>query len=220
MTGTIDSTGGGAAALMAPDDAHLREVCVKSDEVYRGHFLEVRRDQVRMPDGSLTGREYIVHPGAVMIVPIMDDGSVVVERQYRYPMHRSFLEFPAGKIDKGEPPWECGIRELAEETGYHAAEWARACVVNNAIAYSTEGIEIWFARGLYAGPQRLDKGELLDVSTSTLEEMEALAGRGELTDVKTLVGLMWLRKWRQGEWPLDWKPTPPATHATPPATRT
>ncbi|CAN5599685.1 NUDIX hydrolase [soil metagenome] len=197
-----------ATALLAADDAHLREVCVESKEVYRGHFLEVRRDMVELPDGKITSREYIVHPGAVMIVPILADGSLVVERQYRYPLHRAFLEFPAGKIDKGEPPWECGIRELAEETGYHATEWARACVINNAIAYSTEGIEIWFARGLTAGAQGLDSGEFLDVSTSTLEEMEGMAGRGELTDVKTLVGLMWLRKWREGSWNLDWRPAP------------
>lgn len=191
-----------------PADAHLRETCVTSREVYRGHFLEVRRDEVRLPDGTLTGREYIVHPGAVMIVPILDDGRLVVERQYRYPLHRAFLEFPAGKIDRGEPPWECGIRELAEETGYHAAEWARACVVHNAIAYSTEGIEIWFARGLRAGLQHLDRGELLDVTTITLEEMEEMAARGDLTDVKTLVGLMWLRRWREGQWALQWRPAP------------
>ncbi len=95
-----------------------------------------------------------MHPGAVMVVPLLDDGRLVMERQYRYPMARVLLEFPAGKIDPGESPFACALRELAEETGYRAREWARAGVLHNAVAYSTEGIEIWFARGLSAGARR------------------------------------------------------------------
>ena len=89
-----------------------------------------------------------------MIVALADDGRLVVERQYRYPMARVMLEFPAGKLDAGEPPLACAVRELAEETGYRAAEWARAGILHNAIAYSTEGIEVWFARGLVPGEAR------------------------------------------------------------------
>lgn len=195
-------------ATSPTDDRHLREDCVDSTQVYRGHFLDVRRDTVRLPDGSEAAREYIVHPGAVMIVPLLDDGRLVVERQFRYPLHRAFIEFPAGKLDAGEPVLHCAVRELAEETGYRAREWARAGVLHNAIAYSDEGIEIWFARGLVAGERHLDAGEFLDVSTITLEELEAMAASGELTDAKTLIGMLWLTHWRAGRWVLQWQPAP------------
>ncbi len=188
----------------SPVDAHLREEFVESQQVYRGRFLDVRRDEVRLPDGSTAHREYIVHPGAVMIVPILDDGRLIVERQYRYPVARVMLEFPAGKLEFGEPPLECAMRELAEETGYRATEWARAGILHNAIAYSTEGIEIWFARGLSLGARALDVGEFVDVDTTTLESMEEAAQQGALTDVKTLVGLLWLRHWREGRWSVSW----------------
>ena len=139
-----------------------------------------------------------------MIVPLLDDGRLVVERQYRYPVAQVMLEFPAGKLEAGEAPLTCAIRELAEETGYRATEWARAGITHNAIAYSTEGIEIWFARGLSIGAAQLDDGEFLDVAIATLEELEDAARLGTLTDVKTLVGLLWLRHWRDGRWGLNW----------------
>ncbi len=190
------------------DDAHLRETTLASEQVFRGRLLDVRRDTVRLPDGREAGREYIVHPGAVVVVPLLDDGRLVVERQWRHPMGRAMVEFPAGKLDAAEPPLACGVRELAEETGYRAAEWARAGVLHNAIAYSNEHIEIWFARGLTAGAQQLDAGEFLDVVTMTADEMLALAAGGGLTDAKTMVGLLWLQNWRAGRWNLIWRPAP------------
>ncbi len=206
------------AALDAQADRHLQEVGVRAERVFAGRLLDVRRDVVRLPDGSEATREYIVHPGAVMVVPVLDDGRLVVVRQYRYPVGRAMLEFPAGKIDAGEPPFECAVRELAEETGYRAAEWARAGVLHNAIAYSTEGIEIWFARGLSAGAAHLDDGEFVDTETLTAAELDRLAGSGELTDAKTLIGLLWLRRalgagrdeghGTLAAWPLNWQPAP------------
>jgi len=187
-------------------DAHLREECLESTPVYSGNFLQVRRDRIRLPDGGESTREYIVHPGAVMIVPLLDDGRLVLERQYRYPLARMMLEFPAGKLDAGEPPLRCAQRELLEETGYSAREWAHAGVLHNAIAYSNEGIEIFFARGLSQGERRLDEGEFLDVVTYTQQELEALAGAGALTDAKSLIALLWLSRWRAGEWVLNWQP--------------
>ena len=192
----------------AGDDAHLREETLVSEQAYRGAFLDVRRDQARLPDGATAQREYIVHPGAVMVVPLLDDGRLVIERQWRYPLARVMVEFPAGKLDAGEPPLQCGIRELIEETGYRAAEWARAGLLHNAIAYSTEGIEVWFARGLTLGERQLDSGEFLEVSSASLEELDDMARRGELTDAKTLIGMTWLHNWRAGRWPLEWHAAP------------
>lgn len=196
------------APVDAGADPGLRETGVSGMQVYRGHLLDVRRDEVRLPDGTMAAREYVVHPGAVMVVALLDDGRLVVERQWRYALGRTMLEFPAGKLDAGESPFACAVRELAEETGYQAREWARAGILHNAIAYSTEGIEVWFARGLAPGPQRLDAGEFLEVAAASEDELGALAASGELTDAKTLVGLLWLARWREGRWRLEWRAVP------------
>jgi ADP-ribose pyrophosphatase len=187
---------------------HLRETTLDSEQVWKGRLLDVRRDRVSLPDGSTGHREYIVHPGAVMVVAMFDDGRLIVERQWRHPIGKALLEFPAGKLEAGEPVISCAVRELFEETGYRAAEWARAGITHNAIAYATEGIEIWFARGLSAGERQLDAGEFLDVLEASAEELEAAARDGELTDAKTLIGLFWLRQWREGRWPLEWRAAP------------
>ena len=194
----------GLAFDVQDDTAHLRETCIEARPAWRGSFLDVRSDRVALPDGSETYREYIVHPGAVMIVPLLDENRVVVERQWRYPMGRAMLEFPAGKLEPGEPVLDCAVRELIEETGYRAAEWARAGILHNAIGYSDEGIEIWFARGLTLGERSLDAGEFLDILEASVDELDAAARDGIITDAKTLIGLLWLARWRGGQWPLRW----------------
>ncbi len=183
-----------------PDDAHLREETVSRETVFEGRLLHVRRDRIRLPDGAEGTREFIVHPGAVMIVPLLDDGRLVMERQWRYPLGRVMLEFPAGKLEAGEPTLACAQRELLEETGYRADEWALAGVLHNAIAYSNEHIEIWFARGLTAGPRQLDAGEFLDLQWVEEAELDRLCASGAVTDAKTLIGLQWLQNWRAGRW--------------------
>lgn len=186
--------------------AHLREQRIDSATVYQGHFLHVWRDTVQLPDGSQAVREYIRHPGAVMVIPLLDDGRVVVERQYRYPLQRALIEFPAGKLDSGEDPFLCAQRELREETGYVAREWARAGVLHPVLAYADEFIEIWFARGLSLGERALDQGEFLDVLAATPEELLAACRDGVVTDSKTLTGLLWLQNVLSGAWSLDWQP--------------
>jgi ADP-ribose pyrophosphatase len=189
-----------------PEDAHLVETTVGSKEILKGHFLQVLRDSVRLPDGSQATREYVIHSGAVMVVALLDDGRLVLERQYRYPMQAVMLEFPAGKIDPGESSLACAQRELREETGYRAREWAKAGVLHPVISYSTEFIDIWFARGLTLGQRKLDAGEFLDVFTATPAELLAWCANGQVTDAKTLTGMLWLQNVLSGAWALDWQP--------------
>lgn len=189
----------------AHGDERLHELCVSSERVFEGSFLRVNRDRVQLSNGSRVQREYIRHPGAVMVVPLLDDGRFVMERQFRYPLKQVLLEFPAGKIDPGEHPLDTGLRELLEETGCRAQEWALAGRLHNAAAYSDEFIEIWFARGLHRGPAALDADELLDVCEVDLATLRDLAARGELTDAKTQIGLLWLEMAEAGRWVPRWQ---------------
>ena len=189
-----------------PDHPHLVETTLASQEILKGHFLQVMRDSVKLPDGSLATREYVVHSGAVMVVALLDDGRLLLERQFRYPMQAVMLEFPAGKFDPGETSLACAQRELREETGYSAREWAKAGVLHPVISYSTEFIDIWFARGLTPGQRKLDDGEFLDVFTATAAELLAWCANGQVTDAKTLTGMLWLQNVLSGVWTLDWQP--------------
>ena len=185
---------------------HLAEIQISSETVFQGSFLHAKRDSVRLPDGTESTREYILHPGAVMVIPMLDDGRVVVERQYRYPLQRAMIEFPAGKLDAGESVFACAQRELLEETGYRAEEWARAGVLHPVISYGTEFIEVWFARGLSLGERCLDEGEFLDVLAVEPQELLDACRDGTITDAKTLTGMLWLQNVLRGVWPLEWQP--------------
>jgi len=174
----------------------FKEERVSGEVVYAGNFLEVHRDVVRLPDGTLAKRDYIKHPGAVAIVALADDGTVILERQYRYPLRRDFVEIPAGKLEAGEAHLETGKRELLEETGYAAARWTYLGQVHNAIGYSDEAIEMWLATGLQKREAKLDKGEFLEVFTLPFDEALAMAADGRISDVKTIIGLFWAWKRR------------------------
>jgi ADP-ribose pyrophosphatase len=195
---------------MDTTDAHLRETPVARTELLHGHFLQVVRDSVRLPSGHETTREYVLHPGAVMVIALLDDGRVVLERQFRHPMQAVMIEFPAGKLDAGEGSLACAVRELREETGYSAREWAFAGRLAPTIAYSDEIIDIWFARGLTLGERHLDEGEFLDVFSAEPAELTRWCRSGEVIDGKTLVGALWLNNLLNGEWLLDWSGTMPA----------
>ncbi len=171
--------------------ARLDEELVSGEEVFRGGFIRVHRDVVRLPDGRQATREYLRHPGAVGIVAVTADGAVVLERQYRHPHGRAFVEIPAGKREAGEESLATARRELLEETGYAARDWTRLGLIHNAIAYSDEGIELWLATGLEQRGARLDEGEFLEVFTQPFAQALAMAADGRLTDVKTIIGLYW-----------------------------
>ena len=193
-------------------DAGLRELRQSSDKILSGRFLQVFSDQVTLPDGKTTFREYIVHPGAVMVIPLLTDGQghtrIVLERQFRYPVDQVMIELPAGKRDGQEDLLLCAQRELREETGYTATQWAHAGVLHPCISYSTEYIDIWFAQGLQAGPRQLDAGEFLDVFSASTDEFFAWCREGRITDAKTLTGALWLQNYLSGAWPLQWQDAP------------
>jgi ADP-ribose pyrophosphatase len=177
-------------------DEHLVETTLASEQVFLGRFLDVRRDRVALPDGRTTTREYIVHPGAVMVIAVADDGRLVVERQYRHPMGRVMLEFPAGKLDDGEPPLACAKRELAEEAGYAAGAWKELGTIHPEIGYSTEFIELYEATDLTHVGQRLDEGEFLDVVAMSESELLATYDCGGFTDGKSVAALFAWRRSR------------------------
>jgi len=175
-------------------DTDLTEAFVSGEEVWSGGLLHVQRHVVRLPDGGSAVREFIRHPGAVLIAPLFDDGRVLLERQFRYPLAREFIELPAGKKHPGEDALLTAQRELQEETGYSARHWTRLGVIHNAIGYSDEGIELFVARGLTQGERQLDEGEFLDVFSLPMAEALSMIVDGRITDAKTVAALLWVRQ--------------------------
>ncbi len=182
---------------LAQDDEHLLEKRLFGQDVYQGIFLKMKRDTVALPDGQEAIREYLEHPGAVAILAVLDDGRIVLERQYRYPIEQAVIEIPAGKLNPGEDPLLCAQRELQEETGYVAKHWRKIRRIHPVISYSTEFIDIYLAEGLMSGPARLDAEEFLDVFAAPLEELIEWVESGKITDVKTIISTYWLDRQRR-----------------------
>ena len=191
---------------MKPDS--LAETVLASQQVFKGGFLDIRRDTVQLPDGQSAMREYVVHPGACVVIALLDDGNVVLERQFRYPVGREMIEFPAGKLDPHEDPLLCALRELREETGYSASEWAYGGCMHLAIAYSTEIIHIYFVRGLVLGERALDEGEFLEVFTAPAQQLIAWCTDGTVTDAKTVTCALHLQQFLSGAKMLGWNAVP------------
>jgi len=179
----------------------MTETQVASETVFEGKLLRVKCDAVSLHDGKPATREYVEHNGAVMIIPVLDSGELVMERQFRYVLHSHCLEFPAGKIDPGEEPLGTARRELLEETGYVAREWTYLATIHPTVAYSTERILVYLARGLEHRGSDLDEGEFLEVLNLPLAALLDLVRAGEITDVKTIIGVFWLEKLLGGAWP-------------------
>ncbi len=179
----------------------LTETLISSETIGNTKFLIVNRDKVKLPSGHEGEREYIVHPGAVLVIPMLDDGRLILERQYRHPLGQVFIELPAGKIDPMEPPLITGQRELFEETGYSANEWIYLTAQHPCIGYSDEIIHVYLARGLQAGQHQRDADEALEIFEASLPECLEMVQRGEISDGKTIIALFWLEKYLQGVWP-------------------
>lgn len=185
---------------MSNDDQHLVEIRLSSEEVFSGRLLKVSSDRVRLPDGSQSVREVVAHPGAVVMLAVLDNGKLLLERQFRYSLGQVFLELPAGKIDAGEHPLDTARRELREETGYKARSWRHLGTLHPCLGYSNERIEIFLAHGLFYVGHALDHGEFLEVVELSLADAVASVRDGGITDGKTIVGLFWAEKIYSGAW--------------------
>lgn len=168
--------------------------------MFHGKLLRVERDTVRLPDGSEATREYIVHPGAVTVIALFDSGEMLLERQFRYPLGVELVELPAGKIDPGESTLQTARRELLEETGYEADRWAYVATLHPLCAYTNERIELWLARGLRHVGRRLDDGEFLETFVIPVAHAVDWVRSGRVTDVKTMIGILWAERIVRGEW--------------------
>lgn len=207
MTRPPSSAGAGSLDPHDPRDPHaagqdLSEQTLGSQTVFKGKLLHVKADQVRMPNGQTSMREYILHPGAAMIIALLDDNRLVLERQYRYPLRRHFIEIPAGKIDPGEDPLDTAKRELREECGYAAREWHHLTTMHPAIGYADERIELYLARGLSRVERALDDDEMIEVMHVPIDQAMAWLRRGLITESKAVTGLLWAEKILSGAWPL------------------
>lgn len=179
----------------------LTEHEISSEVICEGGFLTLRRDRVRLPDGAEATREYVEHPGAVAVLALTDAGELIMERQYRYPLRREFLEIPAGKRDAGEAPETTARRELLEETGYVAREWRFLGTAYPCIGYADETIHYFLATGLRLEARALDDGEFLEVLSVPLPKVQQMALSGEICDSKSIVGLHWLAAHQNGALP-------------------
>ncbi len=178
----------------------LRESRIDTALVYDGGLLKVRRDLVKLPDGKQAFREYIRHPGASVVIAINADGNLLMVRQFRYPLDRTFLELPAGKIDPGETPLECARRELREETGYEAGEFREIATVHPCIGYSDERLVYFIAENLVHAGKQTDEEEFLENVEISLDEALGMVRRGEISDGKTVSGLFWAEKILGSAW--------------------
>lgn len=178
----------------------LSETPLESETVFKGRLMHVKRDRVRLPDGRESTREYILHPGAVVVIPVFENGDLLLERQHRYPLHRDFIELPAGKIDAGEDDLTCAKRELEEETGYSAAEWREVTTIYPCIGYSDERLAFYLAKGLTEGNHGRDHDEFLEIFRLPFAEAMQWVRDGRICETKTVIGLFWLEKMLNQGW--------------------
>jgi len=172
----------------------LTEKKISTEIIYQGRLLDVRKDEVLLPNGKSSTREWINHPGAVCLIPILPDEKIGLVKQYRYPVLNHMIELPAGKIDRNELPAECAERELEEEIGYRANKITYLTKIHPAVGFANEKMWIYLAEDLEKTTSKLDEDEFLDFFPLRLEEALEMIWNGQITDVKTIIGLLWLDK--------------------------
>ena len=170
----------------------LKETQKFSEKIFSGKLIDLYFDHVELPNGKSSTREWINHPGAVCIIPILPDGNLCLIRQYRYGPRDEFIEIPAGKLDRGEDPLVCAKRELQEEIGYIAGKLTFLTNIYPAIGFSNEKMWMYLAEDLQLSNQSLDQDEFLELLPLSLEEAIDLINQGKITDVKTIIGVLWL----------------------------
>ncbi|MFD2371856.1 NUDIX domain-containing protein [Brevibacillus sp. GCM10020057] len=168
---------------------HLHEKTISSQSIYDGRIIKVKVDEVQLPNGKTAKREIVHHQGAVAVMPITDDGKLVAVRQFRKPLERTIVEIPAGKLEPGEEPLSCAIRELEEETGYVAKKMELLSSFYTSPGFADELLHVYVATGLTKGESRPDEDEFVDVLELTLAEARELHRSGEIRDAKTVVAL-------------------------------
>ncbi len=169
----------------------LKETRLSTEKIFKGTFLDVRRDKVSLPNGKTSSREWINHPGAACVIPVLPDGKIALIRQYRYPVQAEMIELPAGKLDVGETPEVCARRELEEEIGYSAGKLTFVCNIHPAIGFASEKMWIYLAEDLTKTIENTDHDEFLELMPTNLDEAVQMVWEGTITDVKTIIGILW-----------------------------
>ena len=176
----------------------LKESKLSSEAIFQGIFLDVRKDEVELPNGKTSTREWINHPGAVCCVPILPDGKIALIRQYRYPVQEEMIELPAGKLDRGEEPEKCAVRELEEEIGYYPGKLTFLTHIHPAIGFANEKMWLYLAEDLEKTDLKLDEDEFLELIPTDLSEAVQMVWDRKISDVKTIIGLLWVQRLLSG----------------------
>ncbi len=177
------------------NDEKLIEKKLSSEKIFDGVLLHVMRDRIELPNGREATREWVRHPGASAVVPLLPDGNIILVKQFRYPIGRVTLEIPAGKLDvAGENPLECARRELSEETGYSAEKMWKLTSIATTVGFTNEWIHIYGATGLTVGAQHTDEDEFINCIKVPLTEAVSMVERGEIFDAKSAVGILLLSR--------------------------